>query len=80
MAVNGNQVILSRARRRPVGLARYWCLWTKLKINENKMKIEKGKREEEKGKERTLPTSIPCPPSTPLIASIRKIQKKLREA
>jgi len=28
--------------------ARYWCLWTKLKINENKMKIEKGKREEEK--------------------------------
>ena len=29
----------------PVFVARYWCLWTKLKINENKMKIKKGKRE-----------------------------------
>jgi len=44
-------------------LARYWCLWTKLKINENKMKIEKGKREEGKGKQEratnryTMPTS-----------------------
>jgi len=43
--------------------ARYWCLWTKLKINENKMKIEKGKREEGKGKQGratnqyTMPTS-----------------------